>query len=403
MLIVQKFGGTSVGTAERIRAVASRVRKSSEAGNSVVVVVSAMGDTTDELLELARQIDPEPDERELDVLLSTGETVSCTLLAMALRSAGQPAVSLSGGQAGIRTETRHGRARIISLEPRRILKELEAGKVVVVAGFQGITADSDITTLGRGGSDTTAVALAAALKAGLCEIYTDVDGVYSADPRVVPDARLFEEISYEEILELASLGAKVMHPRAVELGWVYNVPIVVRSSFNARPGTLIHGGMEMEERNKVVGIAHDSDVARITVLAVPDRPGMAYAVFQPLSEAGVSVDVIVQSAPVGGCTDLAFTVSRGDLAKAMRVVEPMVTQIGAKGVVQDDAVAKVSIVGAGMQNAPGYAAAMFKALADESINIEVVTTSDIRITCLIERAQVKEAVRALHKTFVLQR
>jgi aspartate kinase len=273
----------------------------------------------------------------------------------------------------------------------------------VVAGFQGITADSDITTLGRGGSDTTAVALAAALKASLCEIYTDVDGVFSADPRVAPDARLFEEISYEEILELASLGAKVMHPRAVELGWVYHVPIVVRSSFNDRPGTLIHGGMEMEERNKVVGIAHDSDVARITVLGVPDRPGMAFRVFQPLSDAGVSVDVIVQSAPVGGFTDLAFTVSRADLVRAMRVVEPMVSQIGAKGVVQDDTVAKVSIVGAGMQNAPGYAAAMFKALADENVNIEVVTTSDIRITCLIKRGQVKEAVRALHKAFVLQR
>jgi aspartate kinase len=403
MLIVQKYGGTSVATAERIRSVANRVRKSREAGNTVVVVVSAMGDTTDDLLDLARQMAPEPDERELDVLLSTGETVACTLLAMALRSAGQPAVSLSGGQAGIRTETRHGRARIISLEPRRILKELETGKVVVVAGFQGITADSDITTLGRGGSDTTAVALAAALKASLCEIYTDVDGVFSADPRVAPDARLFEEISYEEILELASLGAKVMHPRAVELGWVYHVPIVVRSSFNDRPGTLIHGGMEMEERNKVVGIAHDSDVARITVLGVPDRPGMAFRVFQPLSDAGVSVDVIVQSAPVGGFTDLAFTVSRADLVRAMRVVEPMVSQIGAKGVVQDDTVAKVSIVGAGMQNAPGYAAAMFKALADENVNIEVVTTSDIRITCLIKRGQVKEAVRALHKAFVLQR
>ena len=402
MLIVQKYGGTSVATAERIRAVANRIIKSKEAGNTLVVVVSAMGDTTDELIDLARQVTDDPDERELDMLLSTGETVSCTLLAMALRAAGHPAISLSGGQAGIRTESQHGKARITSLEPRRILRELQAGKLVVVAGFQGVSAEADVTTLGRGGSDTTAVALAAALKADRCEIYTDVDGVFSADPRLVPEAQLFKEISYEEILELASLGAKVMHPRAVELGWVYDVPIVVRSSFNDSEGTLIHGGMNMEDRNKVVGIAHDADVARITVLAVPDRPGMAYAVFQPLAEAGVSVDVIVQSAPQGGCTDLAFTVARSDLTKALRAVEPVVTRIGAKGLIKDDTVAKVSVVGAGMTNSPGYAAAMFKALADEKINIEVVTTSDIRITCLIKRSHIKEAVRALHRAFVLQ-
>jgi aspartate kinase len=402
MLVVQKYGGTSVGTAERIRAVAQRVSGAKDAGNTVVVVVSARGDTTDELIEMARQITPEPDERELDVLLSTGETVACTLLAMALRAAGREAVSLSGGQAGIRTESRHGRARIIGLEPRRILRELSAGRIVIVAGFQGVSAESDITTLGRGGSDTTAVALAAALKADLCEIYTDVDGVYSADPRVVPEARLFKEISYEEILELASLGARVMHPRAVEIGWVYGVPIVVRSSFNDHPGTLIHGEMSMEDRNKVVGIAHDADVARITVTAVPDRPGVAYGIFQPLADAGVSVDVIVQSISHDGKTDLSFTVARGDLAKALRAVEPAAAQIGASQVVSDDSVAKVSIVGGGMTSAPGYAATMFKALADAGINIQVVTTSDIRITCLIARASVKEAVRALHRAFVLE-
>ncbi len=402
MLVVQKYGGTSVATAERIRAVAQRIIRSKEAGNDVVVVVSAMGDTTDDLIALARQITPEPDERELDVLLSTGETVSCTLLAMALRDAGREAVSLSGGQAGIRTESRHGRARIIGLEPRRILRELAAGRIVIVAGFQGVSPESDVTTLGRGGSDTTAVALAAALKSGLCEIYTDVDGIFSADPRVVPEARLFDEISYEEVLELANLGARVMHPRAVELGWVYGVPIVVRSSFNDRPGTLIHGEMSMEDRNKVLGIAHDADVARITVVAVPDRPGVAYSIFQPLADAGLSVDVIVQSVSHDGTTDLSFTVARGDLAKALRSVEPAASKIGARQVVSDDGVAKVSIVGGGMTSAPGYAAAMFKALADEGINIEVVTTSDIRITCLIKRASVKEAVRALHRTFVLE-
>lgn len=403
MLIVQKYGGTSVATPERIRAVAGRIIRTREAGHTVVVVVSAMGDTTDELIALAKEITPEPDERELDMLLSTGEIISCTLLAMALKHMGCPAISLSGGQAGIRTEARHGKARIIGLEPKRILQELAEGRIVVVAGFQGVTADWDITTLGRGGSDTTAVALAAALKADLCEIYTDVDGIYSADPRVVPEARLFKEISYEECLEMASLGAKVMHPRAVELGWVYKIPIVVRSSFNDNPGTLIHGSVSMEERNKVVGIVHDTDVARINIIGVPDRPGMAYAIFHPLAEAGINVDIIAQSAPQDQRTDLSFTVARSDLAKAARIVEATVKEIGARGMTQDDTLAKVSIVGAGMTNAPGYAAAMFKALADEGINIELITTSDIRITCLISRSKVKEAVRALHRAFVLER
>ena len=403
MLIVQKYGGSSVATAQRILAVSARVIRAKEAGHTVVVVVSAMGDTTDDLISLAQQIAAEPDEREMDVLLSTGETVSCTLMAMALRHAGHPAVSLSGAQAGIRTEARHGKARIISLEPKRILRELAGGRIVIVAGFQGITADADITTLGRGGSDTTAVALAAALKADRCEIYTDVDGIFSADPRLVPEARLFKEISYEECLEMASLGARVMHPRAVELGWVFHVPIVVRSSFNENPGTLIHGSMTMEDRSKVVGIAHDSDVAKITVEGLPNKPGMAYAVFHSLAEAGVSVDIIVQSAPHYGRTDLSFSVGRSDLTKAVRLVRQLVKETGAQGMTQDDTLAKVSIVGGGMTNAPGYAAAMFKALAEEQVNIELVTTSDIRITCLISRAQVKEAVRALHRAFALEK
>ncbi len=402
-LIVQKYGGSSVADADKIKNVARRIIETKRQGNEVVVVVSAMGDTTDELIELARQINPNPDERELDVLLSTGEIVSSTLLAMALHGMGYKAVSLSGAQAGIQTDASHSKARILHIEPKRIVKELEKDNIVIVAGFQGITKDMDVTTLGRGGSDTTAVALAAICKAQICQIYTDVEGVFTADPRVVPEARKLDEIGYEEMLELATLGAKVIHPRAVELGQIYSMPIMVASSFSDNPGTMIHGGSEMEIRNKVRGIAHDTNVAKVTVVGVPDRPGIAAAIFEPLAKANISVDTIVQNASINNITDLTFTVARSDLDKAMALVKPVVKSIGAKECVSDSTLAKVSIVGTGMQNVPGYAATMFRTLYEQGINIQLITTSEIRITCIIAEDRVKDAVKALHKAFELEK
>ncbi|HWO72655.1 MAG TPA: aspartate kinase, partial [Dehalococcoidia bacterium] len=374
-LVVQKYGGTSVATAERIRAVAQRIARRKASGDEVVAVVSAMGDTTDELISLAHQITSHPDERELDLLLSTGETVSMTLLAMALHAIDVDAVSLSGAQAGLRTDAVHQRARILSIEPDRIRRELAAGRVVIVSGFQGITEELEITTLGRGTSDLTAVALAAVLGAR-CERYTDVDGVYTADPRVVPEARKLPEISYEEMLELASRGAKVMQPRAVEIASVYNVPVYVASSFIEAPGTLIHGGMNMESFNRVRGIPHDLDVAKITLRGVPDRPGIAASLFEPLAAQHISVDVIVQNASAEGLTDLTFTVSKGDLGRAESIVRRVAEQIGAREVATDDKVAKVSIVGTGIQSAPGFAARMFRTLSEAGINIEMISTSE---------------------------
>jgi len=402
-LIVQKYGGTSVGDADKIKNVARRIAARREKGDALVVVVSAMGHTTDDLIALAHQINPHPEDRELDVLLSTGETVSSTLMAMALHEMGLPAISLSGAQAGIGTESRFGRARIFSVDPQRIHKELGEGKIVIVAGFQGITEEMDIATLGRGGSDTTAVALAASLKAERCEIYTDVDGIYTTDPRVEPKARKLAEINFEEMLELATWGARVMHNRAVELGAVYNVPILVASSFRDVPGTLIHGEGEMvEQRNKVSGIAYDTDVAKITVRGVPDRPGIAATLFGPLSEAGISIDTIVQNASVERIADVTFTVTRKDLERALKLIEPIAHQISAGDILTDSRLAKVSIVGAGMTSAPGYAARMFKTLFDSGINIEMISTSEIRITCIIDESQVADAVRALHKAFELE-
>jgi aspartate kinase len=401
-LIVQKYGGSSVANAEKIKNVARRIAGIRNSGNEVVVVVSAMGDTTDELIQLARQVNPRPEERELDVLLSTGEIVSSTLLAMALHSLGCKAVSLSGPQAGIKTDTSYSKARIVHIEPRRIIEELEEGNVVIVAGFQGITKNKDITTLGRGGSDTTAVALAAALKAQICQIYTDVEGVFTADPRLVPDARKLDEIGYEEMLEMATYGANVMHSRAVELGWVYNMPILVASSFSDKSGTIIHGGIPMEVRNKVRGIAHDLNVAKITVVGVPDQPGIASAIFEPLAKANISVDTIVQNASINKITDLTFTVARGDLDKAMSLVQPIAKSIRAKECVGDSTLAKVSIIGTGMQNTPGYAAIMFRALSGQGINIQLITTSEIRITCIIGEDRVKDAVNTLHEAFELE-
>ncbi len=401
-LIVQKYGGTSVADAERIKNVARRITAAKDKGDQVVVVVSAMGDTTDELIELAYQVSEQPSGRELDVLLSTGETVSSTLLAMALRNMGYEAISLSGAQAGIRTDSAYSRARILKVESKRVVKELEKGKVVIVAGFQGITGEMDVTTLGRGGSDTTAVALAASLGAEVCQLYTDVDGVHTADPRLIPEARRLAEIGYEEMLELATYGVKVVHPRAVELGELFNIPILVASSFSQNPGTLIHGGVSMEVRNKVRGIAYDLDVAKITVVGVPDQPGIAASIFQPLAKAGISIDTIVQNASINKITDLTFTVAKSDLAGAMRVVEPIAKSIRARECASDSKLGKVSIIGTGMQNTPGFAARMFEELSQQDINIQLITTSEIRITCIIDEARVKDAVRALHRAFEVE-
>ncbi|MBO20673.1 MAG: aspartate kinase [SAR202 cluster bacterium] len=407
-LVVHKYGGSSVADAEKIKNVASRISAVQKSGTGVVAVVSAMGDSTDELIDLAHSVSGQPHPREMDLLLSTGELVSCTLLTMALSDLGHEAVSLTGSQAGIHTDTSHGRARIDRVDTARMQKELAEGRIVVVAGFQGITEGEDITTLGRGGSDTTAVALAAALEAGRCEIYTDVDGIYTADPRVVPEARKLDEIGYEEMLELANYGAK-MHPRSIELGAVYQVPIYVASSFNDTPGTLIHGNpdekqpeeKQMENRIKVTGIACTNNVAKITVRSVPDKPGMAAALFEPLAQSGISVDTIVQNTSEDRTTDISFTVSGDDLTAALAKVEELTREIGAGGMVSETNLAAVSVVGSGMQNTPGYASRMFRVLADGKVNIDMITTSEIRISCIIREEEAQEAVRLLHRGFQL--
>jgi aspartate kinase len=401
-IVVQKYGGSSVGDAEKIKNVARRIAAARDKGGEVVAVVSAMGDTTDELVELAYQVTDQPSEREFDVLLSTGEIVSSTLLAMALRAMDYEAISLSGAQAGIRTDAVYSRARIVGVDPERIVRELDKGRIVIVAGFQGVTEEMDTTTLGRGGSDTTAVALAVSLGAEVCQIYTDVEGVYTADPRIAPEAKKLDEISYEEMLELASYGAKVMHPRAVELGELFNMPIMVASSFTDSPGTLIHGGVAMEVRNKVRSIAHDLDVAKITIVGVPDRPGIAAAIFEPLAQAHISIDTIVQNASINNITDLTFTVAKSQLAKAMDKVKPIAKSIGAVECVSDVKMGKVTIVGTGMQNTPGFAARMFSALSEKGINIQLISTSEIRITCIIDEDKVRDAVQALHRAFELE-
>jgi aspartate kinase len=404
-LVVQKYGGSSLADADKIKNVSERIARAKEDGNRVVAVVSAMGDTTDELIKLAGQVSDSPDLRELDVLLSTGELRSCALVAMRLNSLGYPAISLSGAQAGIRTDSQYGMAKISSLEPQRIMDELDDGMIVVVAGFQGITPGMDTTTLGRGASDLTAIALAAGLGAVRCEVYTDVEGIYTADPRLVPKAAKLDEISFEEMLELASYGAK-MNPRSIELGMVYDTPILVASSFSDVSGTLIHGDADMnknvgEMRNRVSGIATDTNVAKITLQGVKDRPGIAASLFEPLADVGISVDVIVQNASVGGTTDLTFTVKRDDLSRASEVVQRVAEDLGSTGLVTALGLAKVSVVGTGMQDAPGYASTMFRTLADEGINIEMITTSEIRITCIVSEDAVGPASRALHTAFDL--
>ncbi len=401
-IVVQKYGGSSVGSTDKMRAVAGRITRAVNAGNGVVVAVSAMGDTTDELMALAAAVTAKPGLREMDALLATGEMAAAALLAMTLRDMGHPAISLNGVQAGLKTDARHGHARIVKLDAKRLHRELDRGRIVVVAGFQGWDEKQDITTFGRGGSDTTAVALAIALKAAVCEIYTDVEGIYSADPNLIPEAFKLEEIHYEEMLELATYGARVMHPRAVELAENFVMPILVASSFADAPGTLIHGGVTMEMRNKARSIASDLDVAKVTVAGVPDRPGIAASIFSVLADAGISVDTIVQNAGVGGFTDLTFTVHRGDRDRALEVIRPACEEIGAREQLSDDQLGKVSVIGTGMLNAPGYAARMFRVLSEAGINIELISTSEIRITCLINKSKVKEAVRVLHRTFELE-
>jgi aspartate kinase len=406
-LVIQKYGGSSLATPELIKNVAARIRSAHDSEGNVVATVSAMGDSTDNLLSIASKVSETPDLRELDVLLSTGELQSCALVAMALKSMGKKAVSLSGAQAGIRTDSSYGKAKIAGIDTRRINEELERGNIVIVAGFQGVTNDSDITTLGRGASDLTAVALAAGLNADRCEIYTDVEGIYTADPRLVPGARKMTQVGFEEMLELASYGAK-MNPRSIELGMVYQVPILVASSFNNEPGTLIHDGENMdttvgEIRNRVRGIATDKDVAKITVFSVVDRPGIAAALFDPLAESDISVDVIVQNASVSGTTDLTFTIKQSDVDRAMKVVEKVAQDLGITNVGKAENLAKISIVGTGMQDSPGYASTMFRSLAEARINIEMITTSEIRITCIIGSDQVAKAAEVLHAAFELEK
>lgn len=402
-VVVQKYGGSSLATAEKIRVVAEKICAKRSTGVALVVVVSAMGDTTDDLIALARSVTGAshvPDPREMDTLLSTGELVTATLMAIAIRSMGHDVVSLSGPQAGVRTDARHGSARIADIDTTRLERELASGKIVIVAGFQGLAETEDVTTLGRGGSDTTAVAIAAGLKASRCEIYTDVDGIYTTDPRLVPAARKLSEIGYEEMLELASLGAK-MNPRSIELGAVYGVPILVGSTFEDKPGTLIHGDASMMEvRKAVTGVAVTRNVAKITAPGLPDRPGVAADIFEPLAEAGISVDVIVQSASAGGKADISFTVAEGDLERALAICRSSKSSAGAD-VIGGRGFAKVSIVGTGMANSPGYASRMFRTLAAAGVNIDMITTSEIRITCIIDAPLVEKAARSLHQAFEL--
>ena len=401
MLIVQKYGGTSVGDIERIRKVARRVKQTREAGHQVVVIVSAMAGETNRLVDLARTVSAEPDGREYDQLVSTGEQVTIALLALTLQGGGVPARSFLGHQVRLLTDSSFSKARIKSVDAAIVHRELEKGTVVVIAGFQGIDPEGNITTLGRGGSDTTAVAIAAALKADACEIYTDVDGVYTADPRICPEARRLDRITYEEMLELASSGAKVLQGRSVEIAAKYQVPLRVKSSFTETEGTLVTD-QGMEEM-LVSGIAHDNHEAKIAVRRLADRPGIAAKLFQPVSEAGINVDMIVQNISADGFTDLTFTVPKTDLKKAIRIVEETARSIGAGSVEADERIAKVSIVGVGMKSHAGVAARMFAALAENQINIQMISTSEIKISVVIDERQMEKAVRVLHKAFALDR
>jgi len=404
MLVVQKYGGSSVASADLIRNVANRIARRVQSGDRVVAVVSAMGDTTDELLALASSITDTPNARELDMLVATGEQVSCALVAMALQTVGIDAVSLTGQQAGIFTgQQQHQAGRVSRVQADRVQAELDAGRTPVVAGFQGITEDLEIVTLGRGASDLTGIVLAIALRADRYENCKDVTGIFTTDPRIEPRARQLKDITYEEMLELATQGSQVMHNRAVELASVYNLPILVTSSMVEAPGTVIHGESELEERNRVRAIALDTDVAKVTVRHVPDQPGIAARIFEPLASAGISVDTIVQNASEQHLTDLTFTMARSNLARAEAIMPEICAAVGAPGYATDANLGKVSIVGVGIQTAPGYAARMFRALYDEKINIELISTSEIRLTCIIAADRVNDAVRALHAAFELEK
>ncbi len=400
-LIVQKFGGTSVADIERIKNVARRVSKTYDQGNQVVVILSAMAGVTDKLIAMARQATAEPDRRELDVLLATGEQTTASLLAMILKDMHYPACSLLGHQAQVVTDCVYGNARILEIGTDRIRQLLESGKIVVVAGFQGQDPHGNITTLGRGGSDTSAVAIAAALKADVCEIYTDVDGIYTADPNVCSKARKLKAISYDEMLNMASLGAKVLQIRSVSFAKKYNIPVHVRSSFNEEEGTMVVSEDSGMEQLVVSGVTLDKDQARITLKKVPDQPGVAAKIFTPIAEAGIVVDMIIQNMRPGGKTDLTFTIPRADYTRTMEIERKVAERIGAEQVLGDDTIAKVSVIGVGMKNHSGVASMMFNALARENINIILISTSEIRISCAIEEKYAELAVRVLHTAFGL--
>ncbi|MFX1759777.1 aspartate kinase [Rhodococcus gordoniae] len=405
-LVVQKYGGSSVATAERIRRVAERIVETKKAGNDVVVVVSAMGDTTDELLDLAQQVCPVPPAREMDMLLTSGERISNALVAMAIHSLGAEARSFTGSQAGVITTGSHGKAKIIDVTPGRVRTALDEGSIVLVAGFQGVSQDSkDITTLGRGGSDTTAVALAAALKADVCEIYTDVDGVFTADPRIVKDAQRLEKVSFEEMLELAACGAKVLMLRCVEYARRYNVPVHVRSSYTTKPGTIVSGSMEdiPVEEALITGVAHDRSEAKITVVGIPDTPGYAAKVFRAVADAEINIDMVLQniSKVETGKTDITFTCPKSDGPRAVELLTKQQSDIGFTQVLFDDHIGKVSLVGAGMKSHPGVTAKFCEALAGSGINIDLISTSEIRISVLVDDNELDDAVRALHAAFEL--
>jgi aspartate kinase len=400
-IIVQKFGGTSVADAAKIKNVAKRVVRAHEEGYSVVVVVSAMGDTTDRLEQLAYEISANPPDRELDMLKSTGEQVSIALLAMAVSGLGYQAISLTGTQVGIITDGFYSQARIKSINRERILPELDRGKIVILAGFQGVTINNEITTLGRGASDTTAVAIAATLSADRCDIYTDVDGVYTADPRVVPDARKFGQITYDEMLEMARLGAKVLHSRSVELAKKFNVHLCVRSSFSEAEGTMVIKEDEMIEEVVVSAVTSDRDQAKVSLLGVPDTPGIAAQIFQEIADANISIDMIIQTANQGGTADVSFTVAEKDLQATVKISERLKSQIGFASASTDKNIALVSLVGIGMKSHVGIAARMFRALADEGINIQMISTSEITISCVIDEQETERGVCAIHNKFEL--
>jgi aspartate kinase len=402
-LMVQKFGGSSVANVERIQNVAKRVVSYKQKGYSLVVVVSALGDTTDELIELAQSITKSPPEREMDMLISTGEQVSCALLAMAIHKLGYRAISFTGGQVGIITDASHTKARIVKISAERIHQELKKGRIVIVAGFQGVTQEDDITTLGRGGSDLTAVALAYTLKAKICEIYTDVEGVFTTDPRIEPKAKKIKQITYDEMLEMASLGAQVMQSRSIEVAKKFNVPIHVRSSFSKRLGTMIIKEVKNMEDVLVTGVTLNKHEAKITICNVPDKPGMAAKIFKELASAGISVDMIVQNVSHTRQTDISFTVLKTILSRALRLTRKVGRKIGSGEVISDENIARVAIVGVGMKSHHGIAAKMFAALAEHSINIEMISTSDISISCIIQKKFGDLAVKALHEKFGLSK